>query len=191
MPPPVASAFQNAFNSIQRVKDHPSSWQPGIVKNTCCWWGGSSRCHECQMQMTWFWLLQAATPAMALLDDTSLNENGIFNLHHKWLAAYCTCLALQSCAGHWFNKCLTWRHVPICAGIIKGVTLQLLFALRSVTALYGYKHSVRSNWKHFFEEHDSHWGMIKIKDLKGRFITPWALFLPSFLSAMITLYSPK
>lgn len=28
------------------------------------------------------------------MDAACLNENGMCNLHHKWLAAYCTCLVL-------------------------------------------------------------------------------------------------
>ena len=122
---------------LQWGRDHPSYWQPGIVKNTRGLQGGSSRCQESQMQMACCWILPAVTPAMALLIRiaASLNESGMCNLHHQWLATYCTCLVSYSCAGKWCNRCLTFRHLPVWAGIIRGGTLQLfiLFEQWSVT----------------------------------------------------------
>lgn len=59
--------------------------------------------------------------------------------------------------GKWRNRWLTCRHLPIWAGINRGVTLELfiLSVLWSVTGLSGYKHYGIKIWQHLFDKHGS------------------------------------
>jgi len=158
--PSVAPTSQKRLNSISSlwVKDHPSYWQPGFVKNTCGWQVGSSRCQEsrCRCPSDELYRGDTCHGTCTNMAAACLNENVMYNLHHKWLAAYCTCLVLYSCEGKWCNRCLTCRHLPIWAGVIRVVILLLfiLSALWSVTSLHGYQHHVINICQLSFEEHE-------------------------------------
>lgn len=77
--------ISKAFIPPLRTEDHPSSWHPVIVRNTCGGRGGSSRCHKSQMHVAWLWILQTVASATALVGDACRNENRVCNLHHTWL----------------------------------------------------------------------------------------------------------
>lgn len=66
------------------------------------------------------------------MDAACLNQNRMCNRHHKWLAAYCTCLVLESFVRKWFNRCLAHRHLPIWAELLK-VSYSALHSFCSAT----------------------------------------------------------